>query len=256
MPAQSAPPMRPPTRATSMCRPQGRSKPNPIQPATDAAMSIWPRPPMLNMPTRNARATPRPPAMSGVANVSVSVSGRMPAMNVVAPEVVDRPLEQGRRTRPATESQMATSVSPGRAKKYPRGLLHALVGERDHDGADEQREQHREHRDDRVAGRDLVEHGVPARRRRHVGARLRGSAGSRLAPRPRSPRRARRRRAPRSRRRRRARASPGPGVPAASGCWGSLMRRLLLRGVRRPSSGRARHGACRRARCRRCGRGT
>ena len=44
-------------------------------------------------------------------------------------------------------------------------------------GADEQGEQHREHRDDRVAGGDLVEHRVPARRRRHVGARLRGAAG-------------------------------------------------------------------------------
>ena len=82
MPAQSAPPTRPPTRATIMCTPHGRSKPKPIQPATDAAISIWPRPPMLNMPTRNASATPRPPAMSGVAKVSVSVSGRMPSMNV------------------------------------------------------------------------------------------------------------------------------------------------------------------------------
>ena len=232
MPAQSAPPMRPPRRATSMWMPHGRSNPKPTQPATAAAMSIWPRPPMLNMPTRNARPTPRPAAMSGVAKVSVSVSGRMPDDEVVAPEVVDRALEQGRVGAGHRLPDRGERVA-GAGEEVAAGLLHALVGERDHDGADEEREHHGEHRDDRVAGGDLVEHRVPARRRRHVG----GGAG------PPAVARASSAAVPAS-----GETAPGssiatsasssgfdPPVEPAAGCWGSLMRRLLLRGVRRPS---------------------
>ena len=70
-----------------MWRPHGRSSENATQPAAADAISIWPRPPMLNMPMRNASATPSPAAMSGVAKVSVSVRGRMPRANVGAPKL-------------------------------------------------------------------------------------------------------------------------------------------------------------------------
>ncbi len=63
--------------ATSTWSTGGSSNEKPTQPAAAAAHSIWPRPPMLNSPTRNASATPRPAAMSGVAKLSVSVSGLM-----------------------------------------------------------------------------------------------------------------------------------------------------------------------------------
>ncbi len=78
IPPQTAPPTMPAATASTRWITGGRSKPKPTQPAHAAAMSIWPRAPMLNRPTRNARATPRPAAMSGVAKVSVSVSGLMP----------------------------------------------------------------------------------------------------------------------------------------------------------------------------------
>jgi hypothetical protein len=78
MPPQIAPARIPAATATIRWMTGGRSKPKPTQPAAAAAMSIWPRPPMLNMPTRNASPTPSPAAISGVANVRVSVSGLMP----------------------------------------------------------------------------------------------------------------------------------------------------------------------------------
>jgi hypothetical protein len=77
MPPQSAPPACRRGRREHV-QGNGRSKPKAIHPAPADAMSICPRPPMLNMPMRNASATPRPAAMSGVAKVSVSVNGRMP----------------------------------------------------------------------------------------------------------------------------------------------------------------------------------
>ena len=73
--------------ATIMWMPHGRSSENATQPAAAEAISIWPRPPMLNMPMRNASATPRPAAISGVAKVSVSVSGRMPRAKLGAPKL-------------------------------------------------------------------------------------------------------------------------------------------------------------------------
>ena len=45
--------------------------------APSAPMMSWPSPPMLNMPARNEMATPRPTKISGVAETSVSVSGRI-----------------------------------------------------------------------------------------------------------------------------------------------------------------------------------
>ncbi len=42
---------------------------------------------MLNMPMRKASATPSPAAMSGVANVSVSVSGLIARAKVGAPKL-------------------------------------------------------------------------------------------------------------------------------------------------------------------------
>ena len=95
MPPQTAPPAMPASdgeRAGG--RPSGRSNEKPTQPAAPAAISIWPRPPMLNRPTRKASATPRPAAISGVAKLSVSVRGLMPAAKPSTPEVVDRALEQ------------------------------------------------------------------------------------------------------------------------------------------------------------------
>ena len=55
----------------------GRSRLNANSPANIAPMSIWPRAPMLNRPARNASATPSPAAISGAANPSELVSGRI-----------------------------------------------------------------------------------------------------------------------------------------------------------------------------------
>jgi len=77
MPAQTAPAATPAIIATSMWIGQGISGPKPIQPAAADAASICPRPPMLNSPARNARATPRPAPISGVARFSDDVSGRI-----------------------------------------------------------------------------------------------------------------------------------------------------------------------------------
>ena len=77
IPAQIAPATMAAAIARNRCTGQGSSNVKPTQPAAAPATSICPRPPMLNMPARNARPTPRPAAISGAANLQVSVSGRM-----------------------------------------------------------------------------------------------------------------------------------------------------------------------------------
>ncbi len=64
-------------------------------------------------------------------------------------------LGRARRRRPTRHCQTASEHVARPREEVARRLLHAIVGERDHDAADDQREHDREHRDDRVALRDL-----------------------------------------------------------------------------------------------------
>lgn len=81
---QNAPPTMPAMTASGRWIARGRWKEKPTQPAAAAPARIWPWPPMLNMPARNDRATPRPATISGMAKFSVSNSGEIAPANVDA----------------------------------------------------------------------------------------------------------------------------------------------------------------------------
>ena len=59
----------------SRCTPKGSCRWTPNHVANMAPKTNWPWPPMLNRPARKAIAMPREMMISGVATVSVSVSG-------------------------------------------------------------------------------------------------------------------------------------------------------------------------------------
>jgi len=116
MPAQSAPNEIPTTIATSMWIGHGMSRAKPTQPAPTAAMSICPWPPMLNSPARNASATPRPAAMSGVAKFREFSAGRIAMANESARKSHTAPRNRAAYAFP-TAAPSAEKVSPGRLKK-------------------------------------------------------------------------------------------------------------------------------------------
>jgi len=71
---------------------------------------------MLNRPVRKVSATPRPAAMSGVARVSVAVSGRIAPPKSSAVKSHTAPRNRAAYAEP-TALPIAENVSPGREKK-------------------------------------------------------------------------------------------------------------------------------------------
>ena len=119
MPAQSAPAASPATRATIMWRPHGRSSENATQPAAADAISIWPRPPMLNMPMRNASATPRPGRDERRREGQRLGERTDAARERRRPEVVDRALEE-RDVRARTPHPRPRRSCPSAARRSSR----------------------------------------------------------------------------------------------------------------------------------------
>ena len=230
-------------RRAGGCPTAGRTR-TPTQPATAAAMSIWPRPPMLNMPTRNASADAE--AGRDERRREGQRLGERPdaASEVGAPEVVDRALEQRRvgagdrrpRSRRACRraGRRSSRLPPARSSSV-NAIMMPPTRSASTTASTEMIA---------LPRGDLVQDRCRARRR-HVSRRRRR----------RSP--ARRRAARRRRRLLDRDVGVDSGRPPVERLRSSLMRQLLLAAVL-AGHHEAEHvaRACRRGRCRRCGRGT
>ena len=161
-PAQSAPTVMATSTATTRCRTTGRSSLKPTQPAAAPPSSIWPRPPMLNKPARNAEADAESGHDERGGELQRLGERPDPSFEGVHAGVVDRAPEQGGVGAPDRLPDRLECVG-GPGEEVSRGLAHVLVGQRDQQRAEQDGEHQGEHGGQDVAGGDLPRSHPPSR---------------------------------------------------------------------------------------------